>query len=54
MQQAVSKAGTTQEVTSLSVGTMLLPTAETTAVCECEQVHVPRAAWMCLLAFQVN
>lgn len=54
VQQAVSMAGTTWEVTSMSVGTVPLPTAATTAVCECERAHVLGAAWMCLLAFQVN
>lgn len=38
----------------MSVGTVPLPTAETTAVRESECVPVLRAAWTCLLAFQVN
>lgn len=49
-----SVAGSTQGVMSVSVGTVPLPTAETTVVCVCVCVHVLRAAWMCLLASQVN
>lgn len=54
VRQAVSVAGNTRGLTSMSVGTVPLPTAETTVVCECERVHVLKAARTCLLASQVN